>query len=58
MQTILDEFEFLPEQTTDFEVSSGSFCQIYKVTDEAFIAETAGWPNFFLMNVFFIIRCQ
>ena len=33
--------------------SSGSFCQIYRVTDEALIAETAVWPNFFLMNVFF-----
>ena len=25
--------------------SSGSFCQIYRVTDEAFIAETAIWPK-------------
>ena len=32
-------------------LSSGSFCQIYRVTDEALIAETAVWPNFFLMNV-------
>ena len=34
-------------------LSSGSFCQIYRVTDEASIAETVVWPNFFLMNVFF-----
>ena len=26
---------------------SGSFCQIYKVTDEALIAKTVVWPNFF-----------
>ena len=26
--------------------SSGSFCQIYRITDEALIAETAVWPNF------------
>ena len=32
--------------------SSGLFCQIYRVTDAALIAETAVWPNFFLMNVF------
>ena len=25
-------------------LSSGSFCQIYRVTDEALIAETAIWP--------------
>ena len=36
--------------------SSGSFCQIYRVTDEALIAETMVWPNFFLMNVFFALR--
>ena len=36
--------------------SSGSFCQIYKVTDEALIAETMVWPNFFLMNVFFALK--
>ena len=36
--------------------SSGSFCQIYRVTDEALIAETAVWPNFFLMNVFFALK--
>ena len=34
----------------------GSFCQIYRVTDEALIAETAEWPNFFLMNVFFVLK--
>ena len=37
-------------------LSSGSFCQIYRVTDEALIAETAVWPNFFLMNVFFAFK--
>ena len=36
--------------------SSGSFCQIYRVTDEALIAETAVWPNFFLMNVFVALK--
>ena len=25
-------------------------------TDEARIAETAVWPNFFLMNVFFVLK--
>ena len=30
--------------------SSRSFCQIYRVTDEA---ETAVWPNFFLMKSMF-----
>ena len=37
-------------------LSSGSFCQIHRVTDEALIAETAVWPNFFLMNVFFALK--
>ena len=36
--------------------SSGPFCQVYRVTDEALIAETAVWPNFFLMNVFFALK--
>ena len=36
--------------------SSGSFCQINRVTDEALIAETTVWPNFFLMNVFFALK--
>ena len=35
---------------------SGSFCQIYRVTGEPLIAETAVWPNFFLMNVFFALK--
>ena len=35
---------------------SGSFCQIYRVTDEALIAETMVWPNFFLMNVFYALK--
>ena len=36
--------------------SSGSFFQIHRVTDEALIAETMVWPNFFLMNVFFALK--
>ena len=36
--------------------SSGSFCQIYKVTDEALIAETMVLHNFFPMNVFFALK--
>ena len=36
--------------------SSGSFCQIYRVTDEALIAETMVWPNFFHINVFFALK--
>ena len=36
--------------------SSGFFCQIYRVTDEALIAETMVWPNFFLINVFFALK--
>ena len=35
-----------------YSFSPGSICQIYRVTDEALIAETAVWPNFFLMNIF------
>ena len=34
-----------------FEVSNN-----FKLTDEALIAETAVWPNFFLMNVFFALK--
>ena len=37
-------------------LSSGSFCQIYRVTDEALIAEIAVLPNFFLMNVCFALK--
>ena len=36
--------------------SSAFFCLIYRVTDEALIAETAVWPNFFLLNVFFALN--
>ena len=36
--------------------SSGSSCQIYRITDEALIAETIAWPNFFLMNVFLALK--
>ena len=27
-----------------------------RVTDEALIAETAVWPNFFLLNIFFVLK--
>ena len=37
-------------------LSSGSFCQNYRVTDEALKAETVVWPNFFLINVFFALK--
>ena len=37
-------------------LSPGSFCQIYRVTDEALIAEAAVWPNVFLVNVFFALK--
>ena len=30
--------------------------QTYRVTDEALIAETMVWPNFFPMNVFFALK--
>ena len=44
-------------RTSKFTVfTSGSFCQIYRVTDEALIAETMVWPNFFLMDVFFALK--
>ena len=36
--------------------STGSFCQVYRVTDEALIAETAVCPNFFLMNIFIALE--
>ena len=35
---------------------TGSFCQVYRVTDEALIAETAVWPNFYLMNIFLALK--
>ena len=31
-------------------------CQVYMVTDKASIAETAVWPNFFIMNIFFALK--
>ena len=44
-------------KTSKFTVlSSGSFCKIYRVTDEALIAKTMVWPNFFLINVFFALK--
>ena len=36
--------------------STGSFCQVDRVTNEALIAETAVWPNFFLINIFFALK--
>ena len=36
--------------------SSGFFCQIYRVTDEALITKTMVWLNFFLLNVFFALK--
>ena len=63
---VSDEFNFGPDQSlhsgvtcpceSDSTCSFGSFCHIYRVTDEALIAETAVWPNFFLMNVFFALK--
>ena len=41
---------------TQFAIHTGSFCQVYRVTDGALIAETAVWPNFFLMNIFFALK--
>ena len=29
---------------------------LYRVTDEALIAETMVWPNFFLKNIFFALK--
>ena len=54
---LYQSFRRLPVKICKFTAfSSGSFCQIYRVTDEALIAETAVWPNFFLMNVFFALK--
>ena len=39
-----------------FPFKGKEFCQVYRVTDEALIAETAVWPNFFLMNIFFAFK--
>ena len=47
---------YTPVNSSFTVVSSGSFCQIYRVTDEALIAETMVWPNFFLINVFFALK--
>ena len=30
--------------------------KVLSLTDEALIAETAVWPNFFLVNVFFALK--
>ena len=32
------------------------FQSVFRGTDEALIAETMVWPNFFLMNVFFALK--
>ena len=37
-------------------ISTGFFCQVYRVTDEALIAETMVWPNFFFINIFFALK--
>ena len=56
MLVFFDLYQSL-RRTSKFTVSSsGSFCQIYRVTDEALIAETMVWSNFFLMNVFFALK--
>ena len=52
---IVDKNEIVLKICKFTALSSGSFCQIHRVTDEALIAETAVWPNFFLMNVFFAL---
>ena len=56
-QTVAPNIQFLTTaiiKICKFTVfSSASFCMIYRVTNEALIAETMVWPNFFLMNVFF-----
>ena len=39
-----------------FPFKGKEFCHVYRVTDEALIAETAVWPNFFLMNIFFALK--
>ena len=35
---------------------SSSFCKVYRVTDKALIAETAVWPNFYLMDIFLALK--
>ena len=35
---------------------NGSLCRIYRVTGEALLAETAVWPNLFLINVLFVLK--
>ena len=53
------DFDIFPNyvKTCKFTVfPTDSFCQVYRVTDEALIAETAVWPNFLLMNIFFALK--
>ena len=53
-QTLLNDCHVTSCKFTVF--STGSFCQVYRVTDEAFIAETAVWPNFLVMNIYFALK--
>ena len=39
-----------------YDVNTNDSQQVYRVTDEALIAETAVWPNFYLMNFFFALK--
>ena len=38
------------------EVTLAPFARTYRVTDEALIAQTMVWPNFFLMDVLFSLN--
>ena len=49
VQSFRDDCHYKTCKFTVF--SSGPFCQIHRVSDEALIAETMVRPNFFLMNV-------
>ena len=44
-------------RSQDSKVSEKTLFSIFsRVTDEALIAETMVWPNFFRMNVFFVLK--
>ena len=45
-----------PSDIHSFLTFISSRYKIYRVTDEALIAEAMVWPNFFLMNVFFALK--
>ena len=49
LPTFRSQASKVSEKTTLFSIFS-------RVTDEALITETMVWPNFFLMNVFFILK--